>query len=321
VLQGLTGPAESRCFVELWSVRLCSVRPCSSSVCHTGKLWYCCAVGTFLIALVAFAVGITAGHFIGRSKVVEVRAEAPRIPIPEPAPARIEAPAPEVTVAAVSEIVTQPAPPPPPKRKLRETTVMVCDVGSDSPQDDVPANVLRCLSDLQRILAGIIGDEGGSVDRFAGDRVIAVFSAKGRRTDHAGHALEAAQRIANNVDAVSRRLGHDIRIGIGVHSGSLPTGGDGRVDETLIGDVIDVASRLEALATEAKVSVIVSEDVLQRAEGDGSAFESIGEVALGTGQAARRLFALKSRDGAAQLDLIDLHSTTATRPVIAPSLS
>ncbi len=265
-------------------------------------------MASVLIAVIAFAVGIIAGRFLGGSRAAAV------LPVPEPAAPPIEAAVQEIAVPHAAETAAEPTPLP--RRKLRETTVLVCDVGSGSPEDDVPANVLRCLSDLQRILAGIIGDEGGSIDRFAGDRVIAVFSAKGRRTDHAGHALEAAQRIANNVDAVSRRLGYDLRIGIGVHSGSLPTGGDGRIDETAIGDAIDVASRLEALASEAKVSVIVSEDVLQRAEGDGSAFESIGEVALGGGELARRIFTLKSRDGAVQLDLIDMRSTTAARTAI-----
>jgi class 3 adenylate cyclase len=274
------------------------------------------AVGTVLIAIAAFVAGLVAGRLIGRARAVEQpRIEAPEVTAREavPAAAPVEAAVPRVAAYEV-ETPREPAPPSSPKRKLRETTVLVCDVGSGSSgEDDVPANVLRCVSDLQRILAGIIGDEGGSIDRFAGDRVIAVFSANGWRTDHAGHALEAAQRIANNVDAVSRRLGYDLRIGIGVHSGSLPAGDDGRVDQTAIGDAIDVASRLEALASEAKVSVIVSEDVLDRAEGEASAFEPVGEVALGGGDAPRRIFALKSRDGAVQLDLIDLGSANAAR--------
>jgi class 3 adenylate cyclase len=274
------------------------------------------AVETVLIAIAAFAAGLVAGWLISRARIVEQPRVEPTQVVPrETVPVvAIESVVPVVSAYEV-EAPREPVPPSPPKRRLRETTVLVCDVSSGSAEDDVPANVLRCLSDLQRILAGIIGDEGGTIDRFAGERVIAVFTARGRRTDHAGHALEAARRIANNVDAVSRRLGYDLRIGIGVHSGSLPAGDDARVDQAAIGDAIDVASRLEALASEAKVSVIVSEDVLDRAEGEASAFEPVGEIALGAGEAPRRIFALKSRDGAVQLDLMDLRSANAAQEI------
>ena len=270
-------------------------------------------MATVLIAVIAFAVGVVAGRFIGGSRAVQPEVESTR-PMPEPAVPAVAVAVPQLAAAPVAEAAVEPVLPS--KRKPRETTVLVCDVGSGSPEGDVPANVLRCLSDLQRILAGIIGDEGGAIDRFAGDRVIAVFSARGRRTDHAGHALEAAHRIANNVHAVSQRLAYDLRIGIGVHSGSLPIDVDGHVDQTAIGDVIDIASRLEALASEANVAVIVTEDVLDRAEDERSAFEPIGEVALGGGEVPRRIFTLKSHEGAVQLDLIDLRAAAGERPEI-----
>jgi class 3 adenylate cyclase len=194
---------------------------------------------------------------------------------------------------------------PSPGRRERETTVLVCDVGSTAGDEAVPANVLRCLTDLQKVLSGIVGDEGGAIDRYAGERLIAVFAAERKNSDHAGRALEAAERIANNIGALSRRLQYDLRIGIGIHSGSLLWGEDGHVDSSAIGDAIDIASRLEALASEAKVSVVLTGSVLEHAERGEESFEILGEVPLGTGEQLTRIYTPRRRDGAVQLDLID----------------
>ena len=92
----------------------------------------------------------------------------------------------------------------------------------------------RVVGDLQRVLAGIVTDERGSIDRAEGDSLLASFS----RSDHAGAAVHAAQRMLSNVDAVSRRLGHDLKIAIGVHSGVRGE------------DTVEVASRVQGAATD-----------------------------------------------------------------------
>ncbi len=99
----------------------------------------------------------------------------------------------------------------------------------------------RVVGDLQRVLAGIVADERGAIDRAEGESLVASFS----RTDHAGAAVHAAQRMLSNVDAVSRRLGHDLKIAIGVHSGLRGA------------DMVEVAARVQAAATDT-VPVLVS---------------------------------------------------------------
>lgn len=91
----------------------------------------------------------------------------------------------------------------------------------------------RLASDLHRILAGIVADERGSIDRAEEHELVASFA----KSDHAVHA---AQRMLSNVDAVGRRLGNDLSIAIGV-------------DETL-----DGAARVQS-ATTSSVPVLVSE--------------------------------------------------------------
>lgn len=181
------------------------------------------------------------------------------------------------------------------QRKERETTILVCGFGSAPTDADVPANVLRCLADLQQVLSGIVGDEGGTVDRFAGDRLIAVFAAKRSSADHAGRAVEAAKRIASNVGALSRRLHYDLRIAIGIHSGSLPLDDRGRVDAVAIGDAIDVAGRLEVYAKGSDVTIALTESVAERAEAEEAAFDLLGEAAVGSEGLPVRVFAPRQR--------------------------
>lgn len=108
----------------------------------------------------------------------------------------------------------------------------------------------RVIGDLQRVLAGIVADERGAIDSAQGESLVASFS----RSDHAGAAVHAAQRMLSNVDAVSRRLGHDLKIAIGVHSGV-------RGAET-----VEVASRVQAAASDT-VPVLVSDAAARHLQG------------------------------------------------------
>ena len=97
---------------------------------------------------------------------------------------------------------------------------------------------------------GIVADERGAIDRAEGESLVASFS----RSDHAGAAVHAAQRMLSNVDAVSRRLGHDLKIAIGVHSGVRGE------------DTVEVASRVQAAATDT-VPVLVSDAAARHLQG------------------------------------------------------
>ena len=108
----------------------------------------------------------------------------------------------------------------------------------------------RVVSDLQRVLAGIVADEGGALDCTDSHSLVASFA----RSDHAGAAVHAAQRMLSNVDAVSRRLGYDLKIVIGVHSGSSGA------------DMVEVAGMVQAAATDS-VPVLVSESAARHLEG------------------------------------------------------
>jgi adenylate cyclase len=106
---------------------------------------------------------------------------------------------------------------------------------------------------------------GGTIDKFAGDAVMAVFGAPDPQPDHATRALRCALAMqARQTELNAAADGEPIHVGIGVNSGTViagTVGGGGRLEYTVLGDAVNVAERIqseaapgEVLATAATVS-------------------------------------------------------------------
>jgi adenylate cyclase len=109
--------------------------------------------------------------------------------------------------------------------------------------------------------------EGGWVNKYLGDGLMAVFGVPVRRTDHAAAAVRAAAGIRAAVDAIGAELRAEgrppIRIGIGIQSGEVVAGSIGspdRLEYTVIGDTVNVASRIEALNKELGTTILLGDD-------------------------------------------------------------
>lgn len=93
----------------------------------------------------------------------------------------------------------------------------------------------------------------GYVDKFIGDAVMALFGAPVADEDHAANAARTAVDMFQGLDDVrpeARRLGVDLQIGVGINSGTVAVGNmgsDQRVEYTVLGDAVNLASRLEGL--------------------------------------------------------------------------
>ena len=99
---------------------------------------------------------------------------------------------------------------------------------------------------------------GAFIDKYVGDAVMAFFNAPIRYEDHAARAVAAALEIEAEMPALSERFGIDLRAAIGVASGWAHVGrlgsGEGK-DYTAIGDVVNLAARLEGQAHGGEVVV------------------------------------------------------------------
>jgi len=104
-------------------------------------------------------------------------------------------------------------------------------------------------------MGAVVQEHGGTVDKFAGDAVMAVFGAPQAQPDHAERALLCAlamqaRQLELNEDAASR-YEPPLSMGIGVNTGTViagTMGGGGRLEYTVVGDAVNVASRLEGEA-------------------------------------------------------------------------
>ena len=116
-----------------------------------------------------------------------------------------------------------------------------------------------------RLVTGCIEAEGGVVDKFIGDAVMALWNAIEDQAEHAARAVRAAAAIAVAIRDDNRGREQPVRVRIGVHSGPVVVGNIGtatRMNYTVVGDTVNVAQRVQAAAKEmlpeAEVAILLS---------------------------------------------------------------
>jgi class 3 adenylate cyclase len=138
----------------------------------------------------------------------------------------------------------------------RQVTVMFTDIADFTPLSEAlpAADVATLLNRHFEMLTGCVEAEGGTVDKFIGDGMMAFWGAPDAQPDHASRAARAALAIAAAVHADNTaRAGTGqpvIRVRIGLHSGNAVVGNigsAGRLNYTLVGDTVNIGSRLEQL--------------------------------------------------------------------------
>jgi adenylate cyclase len=157
------------------------------------------------------------------------------------------------------------------RNEVVDATVMFIDVcGFTSITEQVPANtVVNLLNGLfDEIVKGIIA-QGGHVDKFMGDAVMAVF--KGEY--HLDRAIDTALAVREQLRAVKEiAFGDKVfkpEISVGINSGEMVSGNIGsvslkRLDYTVIGDAVNLAQRLQSIAKAGQI--IITESVYHKAK-------------------------------------------------------
>lgn len=165
----------------------------------------------------------------------------------------------------------------------QEIVILFCDIRSFTAltEAQLPYDVVFLLNRYFAIVGQAVEQAGGRLDKFIGDGAMALFGLQGSPEDACRQALKAAAMIVSEIDRLSQELATDLamplRVAIGVHSGPAIVGamGYGNVKSlTAIGDTVNVASRLETIAKELDVALVVSEPTIMKAGSDTNQLES-----------------------------------------------
>ncbi|NOD84166.1 adenylate/guanylate cyclase domain-containing protein [Ruegeria sp. HKCCD6119] len=135
----------------------------------------------------------------------------------------------------------------------------------------LPYDIVFLLNRFFDAVVPAITKEGGVVDKYMGDGLLAVFE-KPNAAASARAGLQAAIDISHALDEFNAQLEAEgspgIRIGMGLHLGDLVVGeigAAGHASKTIIGDAVNVASRLESETKALKVELLVSQELLEAA--------------------------------------------------------
>jgi adenylate cyclase len=149
-----------------------------------------------------------------------------------------------------------------------------------------PEQVIGFLNRYFERTVALIHERGGAVTSFMGDGIMAVFGAPKPLGNPCREAFEAARALLDHVTEINSRLRAEgeavMDIGIGLHAGEAVIGHVGssaRHDYTAIGDVTNVASRLESMTKEAKHHIVVSRVVAEKL-GEEDGLVSLGPLAI-----------------------------------------
>jgi adenylate cyclase len=155
----------------------------------------------------------------------------------------------------------------------RPVTILFQDVrGFTSIAERTPPEVL--LGVVNRLFAEMVAAveaEGGVIRQFVGDGVMALFGAPVAHDDDAERAVRAALGMVARLPALNESLNADglppLRIGIGIHTGDVIAGRlgpDQRSEYGVVGDAVNLASRIEGLTREVQTTILVSAETASR---------------------------------------------------------
>lgn len=166
--------------------------------------------------------------------------------------------------------------------KAREVTVMFSDIRGFTALSEVspPEEVVAMLNSYFSRQVEVIFRHNGTLDKFIGDAIMAFWGAPVETEDHARLAIAAALDMSAALEKLRGQLGglgESLEIGIGIHTGRAVVGFIGssdRLDYTVIGDTVNLASRIEGLTK--GISRIIVSEATREAAGDAYDWHDCG---------------------------------------------
>ena len=161
--------------------------------------------------------------------------------------------------------------------KEQETVVLFVDLRDFTKLSEkkLPYDVVYILNKYYAVCGEIIEKNGGRLDKFIGDGIMAIFDAESKTDVNSRNAVISANEISKSMKTLNSELktdfSEDMRFGMGIHAGSMIVGmmGYGKtVTETAVGDNVNIAARLEELSKTYRCELVVSKYVVDKARVD-----------------------------------------------------
>lgn len=154
--------------------------------------------------------------------------------------------------------------------ELRELTVLFCDIrGFTALSEGMdPQALTAMLNNFLTPMSDVLLTSEATIDKYMGDAIMAFWNAPFEIRDHRRCACLAALKMMETLDELNSRTGYDLRIGIGLNSGTCCVGNLGssqRFSYSAIGDGVNVASRVEGLCKQYGISILLTDSVAEGA--------------------------------------------------------
>jgi adenylate cyclase len=188
----------------------------------------------------------------------------------------------------------------------KELTVLFSDIRGFSAfaEGMGPEALASFLGEYLTPMTELVLESGGTLDKYIGDAVMAIWAAPIDVPDHAARACEVALRMQEALVGLNKKWQAEgkprVAIGIGINTGAMSVGNMGthaRFDYTVLGDQVNLGARLEALTKEYGVDILVGE-ATATAAGPAFVFREVDVVRVKGRAGAAAVYELVGRAGA-----------------------
>lgn len=164
--------------------------------------------------------------------------------------------------------------------EIRDMTLLFSDIRGFTTISEQfePEELVQLINDFLTPMTGIVMDRRGTIDKYMGDAMMAFWNAPLDDADHAAHACDAALALISALDPINAELKSraeetgrkymPLLVGAGVNSGPCCVGNMGsaqRFDYSVLGDTVNLASRLEGQTKDYGVDIVIGDGTRSRA--------------------------------------------------------
>lgn len=146
-----------------------------------------------------------------------------------------------------------------------------------------PEDLTKVLNGYFSAMTPIIIGEHGTIDKYIGDAIMAFWNAPLSVKNHERHAVLSALRMQDALSAFNSKNNTTLAVGIGIHSGDAIVGNVGsaeRLNYTILGDTVNLASRVEGLTKKYGVDILITEEVRNNVIDDSILFRKLDIITV-----------------------------------------